>query len=386
LNAGVGLTAAIAVVSYAAKIDLAREYVVIALPCMTTIDLLGRYFLRKRLHRLRAQGSCMRKVVVVGHPDVISDLAAVLRRDTYHGLLIVGACAVGADRPATIEGIPVIGGLHSVADVVERVGADTVAVLACREMMGARLRNLAWALEKTGTDICVAPALLDVAGPRTTIRPIAGLPLLHVDHPEFSGIRCLIKSAFDRAFAGAALVLLLPALGAIALVIRFEGPGPVLFRQIRVGRDGKPFALFKFRTMVVNAEQCKAELIRLNENDGLLFKMRKDPRVTRVGSWLRRYSLDELPQFVNVLIGDMSLVGPRPALPDEVIKYGEYVRRRLAVKPGITGLWQVNGRSDLPWDEAVRLDVRYVENWSFVLDLQILWKTWSAVVRGDGAY
>jgi len=386
LNAGVGLTAAIAVVSYAAKIDLAREYVVIALPCMTTIDLLGRYFLRKRLHRLRAQGSCMRKVVVVGHPDVISDLAAALRRDTYHGLSIVGACAVGADRPATIEGIPVIGGLHSVADVVERVGADTVAVLACREMMGARLRNLAWALEKTGTDICVAPALLDVAGPRTTIRPIAGLPLLHVDHPEFSGIRCLIKSAFDRAFAGAALVLLLPVLGAIALVVRFEGPGPVLFRQIRVGRNGKPFALFKFRTMVVNAEQRKEELIRLNENDGLLFKMRKDPRVTRVGSWLRRYSLDELPQFINVLIGDMSLVGPRPALPDEVIKYGEYVRRRLAVKPGITGLWQVNGRSDLPWDEAVRLDVRYVENWSFVLDLQILWKTWSAVVRGDGAY
>jgi FlaA1/EpsC-like NDP-sugar epimerase len=172
LNAGVGLTAAIAVVSYAAKIDLAREYVVIALPCMTTIDLLGRYFLRKRLHRLRDQGSCMRKVVVVGHPDVICDLAAVLRRDTYHGLSIVGACVVGADSPATIEGIPVIGGLHGVADVVQRVGADTVAVLACREMMGSRLRNLAWALEKTGTDLCVAPALLDVAGPRTSIRPI----------------------------------------------------------------------------------------------------------------------------------------------------------------------------------------------------------------------
>jgi len=181
-------------------------------------------------------------------------------------------------------------------------------------------------------------------------------------------------------------VLLLPALAAIAVVIRMEGPGPVLFRQTRVGKDGQPFTLFKFRTMVVNAEQRRADLSRLNDSDGLLFKMRKDPRVTRVGSWLRRYSLDELPQFVNVLTGDMSLVGPRPALPGEMISYGEYVRRRLAVKPGITGLWQVNGRSDLPWDEAVRLDVRYVENWSFVLDLQILWKTWSAVVRGDGAY
>jgi exopolysaccharide biosynthesis polyprenyl glycosylphosphotransferase len=386
VNAGVCLTALVAVCSYAAKIDLARGYVVIALPCMTTFDLLGRYCLRKRLHWLRAQGSCMRKVVVLGYPDVISELAAVLRRDTYHGLTIVGACVVGPDSPTTIEGIPVIGGLHSVADVVQRVQADTVAVLACREMMGARLRNLAWALERTGTDICVAPALLDVAGPRTTIRPIAGLPLLHVDHPEFTGIRCLVKSAFDRAFAGAAVALLLPVLAAIAAVIRMEGPGPVLFRQTRVGKDGRPFTLFKFRTMVVDAEQRKAELIRLNDSDGLLFKMRKDPRVTRVGSWLRRYSLDELPQFVNVLVGDMSLVGPRPALPDEMIRYGEYVRRRLAVKPGITGLWQVNGRSNLPWDETVRLDIRYVENWSFFLDLQIMWKTWAAVTRRDGAY
>ncbi len=386
VNAGVCLTAVVAVCSYAAKIDLARGYVVIALPAMTTFDLLGRFWLRKRLHRMRAQGSCMRKVVVVGYPDVICDLAAMLRRETYHGLSIVGACVVGADNPATIDGIPVIGGLHGVADVVQRVGADTVAVLACREMMGVRLRNLAWALEKTGTDICVAPALLDVAGPRTTIRPIAGLPLLHVDHPEFAGIRCLVKSALDRAFAGAALLLLVPILAAIAVVIRLEGPGPVLFRQTRVRKDGQLFTLFKFRTMVVNAEQRKAELIRLNESDGLMFKIRKDPRITRVGSWLRHYSLDELPQFINVLTGNMSLVGPRPALPDEMIKYGEYVRRRLAVKPGITGLWQVNGRSELPWDEAVRLDVRYVENWSFVLDLQILWKTWSAVVRGDGAY
>jgi len=323
LNAGVCLTAVVAICSYAAKVELARGYVVIALPAMTTFDLLGRFYLRNRLYRLRAQGSCMRKVIVVGYPGVIAELAAVLRRETYHGLSIVGACVVGRDNPTTIEGIPVIGGLHSVADVVKRVEADTVAVLACSEMMGARLRNLAWALEKSGADICVAPALLDVAGPRTTIRPIAGLPLLHVDHPEFTGIRRLIKSVFDRAFAGAAVVLLLPALAAIAVVIRMEGPGPVLLGQTRVGKDGRPFTLFKFRAMVVNAEQRRADLSRLNDSDGLLFKMRTDTRVTRVGSWLRRYSLDELPQFVNVLTGDMSLVGPRPALPDEMISYGE---------------------------------------------------------------
>jgi exopolysaccharide biosynthesis polyprenyl glycosylphosphotransferase len=253
-------------------------------------------------------------------------------------------------------------------------------------MMGVRLRNLAWALEKAGTEICVAPALLDVAGPRTTIRPIAGLPLLHMEHPEFSGAKRLIKAAFDKAIAGTALFFLVPLLGLIALAIAFGDRGPVLFRQTRVGKDGTPFVLFKFRTMVVDAELRKAELIARNDSDGVLFKMRKDPRVTRVGGFLRRYSLDELPQLFNVLLGNMSLVGPRPALPDETTKYGDYVRRRLAVKPGITGLWQVNGRSNLPWDEAVRLDVRYVENWSLFLDLQILWKTWSAVTHAHGAY
>ena len=386
LNAGVSLTAVVAIFSYATKTDLARGYVVVALPCMTVFALLGRYLLRKRLHRLRSQGACMRRVVVVGHADVISELATVLQRETYHGLSIVAACLVGSDRPASIDGIPVIGGLHGVVDVVRRFQADTVAVLACSEMIGTRLRDLAWALEKTGTDLCVAPALLDVAGPRTTIRPIAGLPLLHMDHPEFSGVRRLIKSVFDRALASTALVLLLPVIGAVALAIMLGDSGPVLFRQTRAGKDGQPFTLYKFRTMVVDAEQRKAQLMGLNDSDGLLFKMRQDPRVTRVGSWLRRYSLDELPQLINVLLGDMSLVGPRPALPEEISLYGDYVRRRLAVKPGITGLWQVNGRSNLPWDEAVRLDVRYVENWSFVLDLQILWKTWSAVTHGDGAY
>jgi exopolysaccharide biosynthesis polyprenyl glycosylphosphotransferase len=386
LNAGVCLTAAVAVVAYASKTDLARGYVVVALPSLTVLDLVTRYRLRKRLHRLRAQGSCMRKVVVVGHADVIAGLTSVLRRETHHGLSVVAACVLGPNGPDTIDGLPVIGGLDNVAEVVQRMDADTVAVLACPEMSGTRLRDLAWALEKTGTDLCVAPALLDVAGPRTTIRPTAGLPLLHLDHPEFAGMRWLIKSAFDRAGAAFALVLLLPVFAAVALTIKVGDGGPVLFRQTRVGKDGEPFTLYKFRTMVTDAERRLAELTALNESDGVLFKIRKDPRVTQVGSWLRRYSLDELPQFINVMIGDMSLVGPRPALPDEASFYGDHVRRRLAVKPGITGLWQVNGRSDLTWDESVRLDVRYVENWSFFLDLQILWKTWSAVTHGHGAY
>jgi exopolysaccharide biosynthesis polyprenyl glycosylphosphotransferase len=386
VNTGVCLTALVAMTAYATKTDIARGYVVVALPCVIVFDLAARYALRKRLHRFRALGGCMRRAVAVGHADVIAELASVLNRETHHGLLVVAACVLGPDCPVAIDDIPTIGGLHNVVDVVQRVGADTVAVLACPEMSGARLRDLAWELERSGTDLCVAPALLDVAGPRTTIRPTAGLPLLHVDHPEFSGARQLIKSVFDRTAAAVALLLLLPLLLALAVAVRLQDGGPALFRQTRVGKDEKWFTLYKFRTMVVDAEERRAELAALNDGAGLLFKVRHDPRVTQVGRWLRRHSLDELPQLLNVLLGDMSLVGPRPALPDEASSYGHHVRRRLAVKPGITGLWQVSGRSDLPWEEAVRLDVRYVENWSFVLDLQILWKTWAAVRHGSGAY
>ncbi len=398
LNAGVFLTAAVAVVSYAAKADLARGYVVVALPTLTGLDLLARFMLRKRLHRLRQVGMCMRKVVVVGHADIAADLAAVLRRDSYHGLSVVAVCAAGLtpghgpSELAAVDGrrkhpaIPVIAGIENVVGIVELFQADTVAVLACPEMSGARLRTLAWELEKTDTDLCLAPALLDVAGPRTTIRPVAGLPLLHMDHPEFDGIRRVVKTMFDRAVAAAALLILSPLLLAVALAVWMGDGGPALFRQQRVGQGGRFFTVWKFRTMVQDAESQKSDLDALNEVDGLLFKMRCDPRITRVGTLLRRLSLDELPQLFNVLVGDMSLVGPRPALPKEAALYGDHVRRRLAVKPGMTGLWQVNGRSDLSWDESVRLDLRYVENWSFVLDLQILWKTGSAVFRGSGAY
>ena len=386
LNAAVFLTAGVAIVSYALRLEFARGYVVVALPSATIFDLVARHRLRRRLHRLRSRGACMRRVVAIGHAPAVADLVAELRRGTYHGLSVVGACLVGGTMLNEIAGVPVFGGLGSVTAAVGQFRADTVAVLACPEMNGIRLRELAWDLEKTGTDVCVAPALLDVAGPRTTIRPVAGLPLLHVDHPELDGGKKVIKEAFDRALALTGLILLAPLFAAIMLTIKFTDHGPVFFRQTRVGKNGHTFSVWKFRTMVVDAEQRKGELTARNEAAGALFKMRKDPRVTKPGIWLRRYSLDELPQLFNVLFGDMSLVGPRPALPVEAARYGDHMRRRLVVKPGMTGLWQINGRSDLPWDEAVRLDLRYVENWSFVLDLQILWKTLSAVRGGYGAY
>ena len=390
LNGGVTLTAAVAIVSYATKAELARGYVVIALPCVTLFALIGRLLLRKRLHRQRRLGGFMRKVVVVGHAAVATDLARMLRRESYHGLSVVAACLADLDGPADIAGIPATSGLDDVAEQVARHGADTVAVLACPEMSGARLRELAWELEKTGTDLCVAPALLDVAGPRTTIRPVAGLPLLHLDHPEFTGARRVVKDGFDRALACGALVLSLPMLIGISVVVRITDGGPALFRQTRLGGDGRPFTLYKFRTMVVGADRRKTALAAQNEMDhaSLLFKIRKDPRLTPIGGWLRRWSVDELPQLLNVVKGDMSLVGPRPwtSGPYQNASYDHFVARRLAVKPGITGLWQVSGRADLSWDESVRLDLRYVENWSLALDLQILWKTIRAVIRHAGAY
>jgi exopolysaccharide biosynthesis polyprenyl glycosylphosphotransferase len=386
LNAAVGLTAGIAIVAYATSLHLARGYLAIALPVAAGLDVVARYWLRKRLHRKRSGGSCTRRVVAVGHTAAVANLVTALRRDTHHGLSVVAACVADPREPGRVTDVPVAGELHSVADAVTEFGADTVAVLACPEMDGTRLRELAWQLEKTGTDLCVAPALLDVAGPRTTIRPVAGLPLLHVDHPELAGTKRLVKSAFDKLAAAVVLVVLAVPFAAIALAIKLTDPGPVIFRQTRVGKDGRTFTLFKFRTMVVGAEKWKELLSERNEADGVLFKIRRDPRVTAVGGWLRRWSFDELPQLLNVLRGDMSMVGPRPALPEEAACYGHHVRRRLAVKPGMTGLWQVSGRSELSWDEAVRLDLRYVENWSLALDLQILWKTASAVVGGLGAY
>lgn len=389
LQVGFTCTAAIAIVAHATATDLTRGLVVVALPLTVALNLVARYWLRKQVHRLRRDGRCMRRVTAIGHRGALTDLIRQLRRDSHHGLEVVAVCMPGHgadDVGGDVEGVPVEGDLSETALVVNSVGADTVAVLACPEMDGVALRRLAWQLETNRIDLVVAPALMDVAGPRTSIRPAAGLPLLQVEHAELSGGRQLVKSMVDRTAALFALVMLAPLFAVIAIAVRATDPGPALFRQTRVGKGGREFTLLKFRTMTTDAEARKAELLGRNEHDGVLFKIRNDPRITRIGARLRRYSLDELPQLINVLRGDMSLVGPRPPLPEEVARYGYDVRRRLVVRPGMTGLWQVSGRSELSWEESVRLDLRYVENWSLMLDLQILWKTRAAVTGGSGAY
>ncbi len=382
INAGVSLTAAIAVVSYLMKADLSRGYVFVAMPTALVLDLTARYWLRKRLHRVRAGGGCMRRAVAVGHQRDVAGLIRMLRAERYHGLSVVAACLAGQEGATQVAGAPVYGGLDDIVAAVRDTDADTVAILACPEVNGAQLRRLAWSLEKTGTDLCVAPALLDIAGPRTSIRAVAGLPLLHVDHPSLGGGRQAAKTVFDKLVAASALLLLAPLMLAIALAVRLEDGGPALSRQLRVGRGGRPFHRYAFRTAAVDAGRFRAAPTSRKRARAALRATGKDAVLTRTGGWLCRWSLQALPQLVNVLAGQMSLVGPRPAGPREQMRYSDYMRWRLDVRPGLTGPWVVRGLASPSREEAVRLDLRYVENWSFALDLQILWKTWSAVVRG----
>ncbi|MEV0806146.1 sugar transferase [Micromonospora sp. NPDC050200] len=388
--ASVRLAGAVAIVGYVADADVSRGFLAISFAVGTVALEVNRFVARKRLHRARYRGAgWSRRVLVVGDTAHVLELVHTLRREPYAGYHVVGACipdALLAPAPQRLSDVPVVGSLRDVAEAATAIGADTVAVTASGELTAARLRRLGWQLEETGIDLVVAPALTDVAGPRIHTRPVAGLPLIHVEAPEFRGARKLVKEFVDRAAAALALLLLLPLAAAVALAVRLDSRGPVLFRQTRVGRGGREFGVLKFRTMVVNADALLDELAVRNETDGLLFKMRDDPRVTRVGRLLRKWSLDELPQLVNVLLGQMSLVGPRPPLPAEVARYDGDVARRLLVKPGMTGLWQVSGRSDLSWEDGIRLDLYYVENWSLAADLTILWKTFGAVLRGRGAY
>ncbi|MBB6036683.1 sugar transferase [Phytomonospora endophytica] len=388
LRAGIALMAVVALVSYALNVPTSRAFVLIAVPCTAVLTLLSRFLVRQWLHGARSKGRCLRRVVLVGHHTGVSDLARQLQRERFHGLEVVGVCSPdGRESGGLLDlDIQVLGSFDEVADAVAIAMADTVIVLSCPEIDGVALRRLAWQLERGDIDLIVASAMVDVGGSRTSVRPVDGLPMLHLEHARLSGTKRLIKEAFDRVGALVLLGLLSPVLLVVMLAVRRSSEGPAMFEQERIGRDGKPFTILKFRTMFTDAEERLEALRASNDYDSVLFKMRDDPRVTPVGRVLRRFSLDELPQLWNVVRGDMSLVGPRPPLASEVALYPDDVRRRLAVKPGLTGLWQISGRSDLPWEEAVRLDLRYVEHWSLSLDLVILIRTASAVLRSSGAY
>lgn len=386
LNGGVHFLAVAALAHFLGRLVIARGYVGVLIPVALVLTLLTRFGMRVWLHGQRRRGRWVHRLVLVGTPTAVVEVGQHLVRSEWSGFLVVGVCVVD-EAPSLQIGshtVPVVGTPADLVEAVARLEADSVAITT--ESKPGELRALVKALAGSDVDLLVAPAIADVAGPRTVVRDVAGLDLLHVEEPTFTGPQRVAKEIFDRAGAALALLVLAPVFVVVALAVKLDSPGPVFFLQTRVGRDGRRFRMVKFRTMVVGADRLRADLEHRNEADGLLFKLRTDPRVTRTGRLLRRYSIDELPQLLNVLSGDMSMVGPRPPLPSEVDLYEGHVNRRLLVKPGITGLWQVSGRSDLPWDESIRLDLYYVDHWSPTMDLTIIAKTFSAVVRGSGAY
>ena len=372
------------------KIDIARGYFALAVPLGVGGLIASRWALRRWLMRQRAFGHYLSRVIVLGRHKDVRYVINQIQRKSGAAYQVVGAALPSSDtRVSVVVGsttVPVVSTIDSVVDAVHRFEADAVIVAGPLKRGSDYVQKLGWRLEESRTELVLATGLTNVAGPRIHSRPVEGLPLMHVELPQYAGAKHVVKRLLDIVLSASALLVLAPLFLVLAVVIRRDTPGPVIFRQERIGRAGEKFMMFKFRSMVVTAEEELAELLDRNEGAGLLFKMQNDPRVTRTGVWLRKYSLDELPQFWNVLCGDMSLVGPRPPLQSEVDGYKNRVHRRLYIKPGLTGMWQINGRSALNWQDSVRLDLYYVENWSLAGDLIILWRTARMLKNPDGAY
>jgi exopolysaccharide biosynthesis polyprenyl glycosylphosphotransferase len=360
--------------------------VAVAAPAAALTSVGTRVAWRHHLRKSQRSGGNLRSVMMVGSSEAVRDLCEAVEREPSMGMRVAGVCVPTRDlQRARDMGLPVAGDIDHAAEIAATLDCHAVAVTGADAMRTTFVRNLAWSLEGVDAELLVHPGLVDVARPRMHIRAYS-TPMLHVEQPHFDGWTRRIKRLMDLVITGIGLLMISPLLGLIAILIKIDDRGPVIFKQTRIGIDGKPFTMLKFRSMCTDAEEKLAALKAQNEGAGPLFKMENDPRITRVGRILRKYSLDELPQLFNVLAGSMSLVGPRPPLKSEVDEYADPVRRRLKVVPGLTGLWQVSGRSLLSWEESVRLDLRYVENWSIGLDLLILFKTAYAVLAKRGAF
>lgn len=381
---------ATAIIVLVFQFDISRGFLAVALPLGIILLVGERWMWRKWLARQRQHGKSLTNVVVLGNPQDAEYVINKLRNNLSAGYKVAGAALTTLQphmelRPPWYQ-VPVLSTAADIAELVEKTHAETVVVAGALPGGRKEIQELGWRLEDMSTELVLASNLTNVAGPRVHVRPMEGLPLMHVELPQYSGGKHIFKRAMDIVLSAVALLVLFPLFLLLAVIVKVDNPGPALFFQERVGRNGEKFKMVKFRSMVVDAETRLASLQQANEGKGVLFKVANDPRVTRCGRWMRRFSLDELPQFWNVLRGHMSLVGPRPPLASEVAEYEQPVQRRLLIKPGITGLWQISGRSDLDWDEAVRLDLYYVENWSLTEDIIILWRTFKAVTAPSGAY
>ncbi|MFY9712622.1 MAG: sugar transferase [Microbacterium sp.] len=386
-DATVRVFGAIAILSLIFQIQFGRFYLLIALPAGLALLLLSRAAWRDWLRNQRRSGRYLQQAILIGDRHKAEHIAESITREPESGIRIVGAITThGSARPLNC-GVPVIGSFDEVLDIVDASDVDSVILSTADAITPRQTRQLGWALDQKRIDLIVAPALTDIAGPRIHTQPVAGLPLIHVGYPRFEGRQRIAKRVFDIVGSLVLIVIFAPVMLAVAVAVKATSRGPLLYAQERVGLHGEPFKMLKFRSMVVGADdQLKSLLDQQGSSGTPLFKVSDDPRITPVGRFIRRYSLDELPQFFNALIGTMSMVGPRPQREAEVALYDDDAHRRLFMKPGITGLWQVSGRSDLAWEDAIRLDLYYIENWSITTDLVVVARTLSAIIRPSGAH
>jgi exopolysaccharide biosynthesis polyprenyl glycosylphosphotransferase len=382
------LLALVAVVLVSLGWQMSRLLIGVAVPLTCLLTVVVRWLMRGRLAAARAKGRCLQPTIVVGRGLAVPEMIAELKSDRHEtGMVVVGACASDLPDPSWVKDVPLYGGPETALLAVRETGAEAVVLASDSAFSGKGLRRLGWALSEMGVDLYVHPGIHEVAAPRLTLRPAAGMSLLHVEGPTIGGIDAVAKRTIDIVCSAGILLVTLPVWLFISAWIKLTDRGPVFFVQQRVGEEGKTFPMIKFRSMVIDAEARLAELAaKTDQVNEMLFKHKEDPRITKPGRFIRKLSLDELPQLVNVLRGEMSLVGPRPPLPREVDAYEPDAMRRLKVRPGLTGMWQISGRSDLNWEDSLRLDLWYVDNWSPVLDVMILFRTVRAVMKAEGAY
>lgn len=387
VDATVRVFGTLAIIALIFQIQFGRFYLLIALPTGMLLLICGRWAWRRWLRAQRATGRYLQRAIVIGDRYKASHIADKITREPESGIRIVGAVTTHGSQEPLNGDIPVLGNFSDVLTIIDSHDVDAVILSTADAITPHQTRKFGWALDQKRIGLIVAPALTDIAGPRIHTRPVAGLPLIHVEYPRFEGRQRIAKRAFDIIGSLGLIVLFSPVMLAVAIAVKVTSKGPVFYSQERIGLHGKPFKMFKFRSMVVGADdQLQSLLDQQGTSDRPLFKVNDDPRITPVGRFIRRYSLDELPQFFNALVGTMSLVGPRPQREAEVALYDDDAHRRLFMKPGITGLWQVSGRSDLSWEDAIRLDLYYVENWSVTSDIVVVARTAAAIVRPSGAH